>query len=95
MKKRVEVRGFGDLRILFEQRGWPFPYLVEITEPCTVLDLARQLDIPLDKVEVAFVNGLAEGLEHPVKPGDRVSFVPPGTPGPYRVFLGFIQKKAK
>lgn len=40
-------------------------------------------------IEAVFINGKAyqpeEGL---VKPGDRVAFIPPGTPGPYRVLLG-------
>lgn len=89
----VEVRGFGDLRNIFEERGWPFPLSVPLEDATTTGELAGRLDIPIDKIEVAFVNGLAQGLDFPVKPGDRVAFVPPGTPGPYRVFLGFVQKK--
>ncbi len=91
----VEVRGFGDLRKIFEEKGWPFPHSVSLDDTTTAGELAKKLDIPMDKIEVAFVNGLAQGLDYPVKPGDRVAFVPPGTPGPYRVFLGFVQKKQK
>lgn len=88
----VEVRGFGDLRNIFEEKGWPFPLLVTLEDTTTTGALAKKLDIPVHDIEVAFVNGLAQGLDYTVKPGDRVAFVPPGTPGPYRVFLGFIQR---
>jgi molybdopterin converting factor small subunit len=89
----VEVRGFGDLRKIFTERGWTFPLSVTIEKTMTAGELAKRLDIPVDKIEVTFVNGLAQGIDYPVKPGDRIAFVPPGTPGPYRVCLGFMQKK--
>ena len=90
---KVEVRGFGDLRNIFTERGWAFPLLVSLENTTTAGELAKKLDLPVDKIEVTFVNGLAQGIDYPVKPGDRIAFVPPGTPGPYRVFLGFMQKK--
>jgi len=90
---KVEVRGFGDLGKIFAERGWPFPLSVPLEETTTTGELAKKLDIPVDKIEVTFVNGLAQGIDYPVKSGDRIAFVPPGTPGPYRVFLGFMQKK--
>lgn len=89
----IEVRGFGDLKKLFEERNWPFPLAYDLQEEITARSLAAKLDIPFEKIEIVFVNGSAQGLDHPVKPGDRVAFVPPGTPGPYRVILGFVQKK--
>lgn len=91
----VEVRGFGDLKKLFDERNWPFPVAVDLQKQTTAEELARKLDIPYDKIEIVFVNGTAQGLDCPVKPGDRVAFVPPGTPGPYRVILGFVQKGNK
>lgn len=89
----VEVRGFGDLKKLFDERNWPFPLTIDLAEQATAGELANKLDIPFDKIEIVFVNGTAQGLDYPVIPGDRVAFVPPGTPGPYRVILGFVQKK--
>jgi molybdopterin converting factor small subunit len=55
-------------------------------------DLAKQLEIPRDDIEIIIVNGVVQALSYSVQPGDRVAFVPPGTPGPYRVLLGFIYK---
>lgn len=91
----VEIRGFGDFSKLFQERNWPYPLFYELKEPTTTGELAKILDLSEDKIEVVFVNGLAWGLDYPVKPGDRVAFVPPGTPGPYRIMLGFVQKRHK
>ncbi|HOV79763.1 MAG TPA: MoaD/ThiS family protein [Bacillota bacterium] len=88
----VEVRGFGCLMKLFEERKWPFPLKVHLDKKISGAELAKKLDIPLDQIEIVFVNGRARTLEQTVKPGDRVAFVPPGTPGPYRVLLGFVRK---
>jgi molybdopterin converting factor small subunit len=89
--KEVEVRAFGELMKLFPERNWPWPLLVDVEEQTTADDLARKLDIPMEKVEIIFINGFAQKLDHPIKPGDRIAFVPPGTPGPYRLILGFAQ----
>jgi molybdopterin converting factor small subunit len=40
-------------------------------------------------VEAVFINGKVAPFDTVLKDGDRVALVPPGTPGPYRVFLGF------
>lgn len=91
-EKRVEVRGFSFLKQIFDERNWPFPMYYSLEEPCTALELAKRLDLPLDKIEAVFINGLANPLEEGVvKPGDRVAFLPPGTPGPYRVILGIVK----
>ncbi|MCL6638065.1 MAG: MoaD/ThiS family protein [Firmicutes bacterium] len=90
---QVEVRGFGELKKIFDERHWDFPLLYDLPEETTAGELAGKLNIPHDRIEIVFVNGKAQGLTHPVRPGDRVAFVPPGTPGPYRVILGFVQKK--
>lgn len=91
----IEVRGFGDLKKLFEERKWPFPLMVDLNEKISGLELAKKLDIPVEKIEIVFVNGKVQALNYPVKPGDRVAFVPPGTPGPYRVLLGFMNKNSQ
>lgn len=91
----VELRGFGDLKKLFEERNWPFPYNIDLAEETSAGDLAKKLDIPFEKIEIVFINGVAHGLDCKINQGDRVAFAPPGTPGPYRVILGFVQNKAK
>lgn len=93
MTKPVEVRAFADLKKIFDQRGWSFPLMHDMPAPTSAADLAEQLSLPLDRIEIVFVNGRAQPLTHTVMPGDRVAFVPPGTPGPYRVLLGFMNQK--
>ncbi len=80
---------------LFQERNWPFPYNIDLDEKILAGDLAKKLNIPLEKIEIVFINGIAQGLNCKVSPGDRVAFVPPGTPGPYRVILGFMNKIAE
>lgn len=90
----VEVRAFMDLVAVFKQRNWFIPLLVSVKDELTGYQLLEMLNISLEKVEVVFVNGKAfipgEVLIHP---GDRVALVPPGTPGPYRVLMGFVKNK--
>ncbi len=89
----IEIRGFGNLQKLFEEKGWPFPLIIDIGEEICAFNLADKLSIPTENIEIIFINGRASALDSLIKPGDRVAFIPPGTPGPYRVLLGFMPKK--
>ena len=51
--------------------------------------------MPREKIEGVFINGNAGPLDRTVRPGDRVAYVPPGTPGPYRVILGLVNPANK
>ncbi|OPX36823.1 MAG: hypothetical protein B1H13_13835 [Desulfobacteraceae bacterium 4484_190.3] len=47
-------------------------------------------------VEVRVFGDLRRHLEErPVHPGDRIAFLPYGTPGPYRAFLGIWREGKK
>ncbi|MCG8400989.1 MAG: MoaD/ThiS family protein [Firmicutes bacterium] len=97
-KNSVEVRGFSYLKEIFDQRGWPFPVWWPLERECSAKQLAAMMELPGEKIETVFVNGRAGPLSRTISPGDRVAFVPPGTPGPYRVILGLInsgQEKEK
>lgn len=88
----VEVRAFSFLKNTFDERGWSSPYYFPLAKPCSPRELARQLELPQEKIEAVFINGLIQPLdEGEIKGGDRVAFVPPGTPGPYRVYLGMVK----
>ena len=91
-KNTIEVRVFGGLTGIFEKKNRPIPFIMDLGEPITGIDLAKKMNIPRDAIEVIIVNGTVQALNHAIQPGDRVAFVPPGTPGPYRVLLGFIYK---
>lgn len=88
----VEVRAFSFIKSLFDARGWPFPLRYQLESPCSALELADRLEIPRDLLEAVFINGTVFRPEAGmVKPGDRVAFIPPGTPGPYRLLLGIAR----
>ena len=88
----IELRAFSKLMNIFEKNSWSFPYFYEIGQSTTGKKLLESLEISPENVEVIFVNGLVQASDLTIKPGDRVALCPPGTPGPYRVHLGFINK---
>lgn len=94
MSGTIELRVFMGLVQLFKERNWTIPKTVIIEEGITGADLIAQLDIPEQQVEIIFINGkVFLPMDAMINPGDRVALVPPGTPGPYRVMLGFIKKE--
>ncbi len=59
----------------------------------TARDLLFQMQLSEEEVEAVFINGRVGPLDTRLQDQDRVAFVPHGTPGPYRVLLGFKNKK--
>lgn len=91
-KDKVEVRAFlqldGRLRKIYGKPPWYF----ELSEPVTGRALAERLNIPVEEIEVIFINGFVQDLHAMIHSGDRIAFLPPGCPGPYRIALGFYDK---
>lgn len=90
--KMLEVRGFMQLDSYLRKKYGSMPFYVEIEGPISGLDLSIRLGIERDDIEVIFVNGFVHEVEYIINPGDRVAFLPPGCPGPYRIALGFYGK---
>jgi len=91
-KNTIEVRGFLHLYAFLRKNHGTSPLILEIEKPVTGRDLAKKLDIPFDEIEVIFVNGFVQALDYTIHPGDRLAFLPPGCPGPYRIAFGFYGK---
>lgn len=88
-KANTTVRMFGALHTFRKDRGLPSQAEVNVPEQgCAAVEIARGLQLPLEKIEAVFVNHKAYSLDHEVYPGDRVAFVPTGVPGPGRMLLG-------
>lgn len=86
------IRMFGALHTIRKGRG--LASAAEVLVPAegrTARDIARELDLPLDKIEGVFVNAIVYAIDHRVFPGDRVAFIPTGVPGPHRFMLGVHQ----
>lgn len=62
---------------------------LEVEDDATPNDLLQDMGLDRTDVEAVFINGRVAPFDTIIKDGDRVALVPPGTPGPYRVFLGF------
>lgn len=92
IKTTVEVRGFLHLDAFLRKEYGKPPYILEQQTSISGAELAVKLNIPLHEIEVIFVNGFVQDLDFLINPGDRVAFLPPGCPGPYRIALGFYGK---
>jgi hypothetical protein len=89
---RVTVRMFGTLRVAREAAGEPTTLDVSIPdEGISARELAETLGLAPASIEGAFVNHTLCPLDCDVAPGDRVGFVPYGTPGPHRLYLGLYE----
>ena len=89
------VRMFGCLHSHRKERGLESTVAVTIPPSgCTGLELAQELELPLEKVEAIFVNHLVYRLDYHIQPGDRVAFIPTGVPGPHRLLLGIASGKS-
>ena len=85
----VTVRMFGSLHGFCREHDLETTVRVELPmEGVSGRELAIRLGLPLQSIEGVFCNGHVHGLSHVVRPGDRVGFVPHGTPGPHRFLLG-------
>lgn len=91
-ENKIEIRGFLHLDAFLRKNHGKLPLILSLNTPISGIELAEKLKIPLDEIEVIFVNGLVQALDYTIYPGDRVAFLPPGCPGPYRIALGFYGK---
>jgi hypothetical protein len=92
LTRPVYVRVFGSLRPLRLERGLPCEFEVEVPEEgVTGRELAELVDLPAERIEGIFVNHVVLPLDTQVSPGDRTAFVPYGTPGPHRLYLGLYE----
>ena len=90
--REVTIRTFGCLHTLRCENGQPTTVTREVPEGgMSAGDIATELGLPHDQIEGIFCNGTVYPLERIVMPGDRIAFVPYGTPGPHRVNLGLYQ----
>ncbi len=87
--RTAHILMLGLLHTLRRQQGLPTEVELEVPpdgEPAA--EAARRLELPVERIEAVIVNHRTRDLSHPIRPGDRVAFVPQGTPGPHRYTLG-------
>jgi len=92
----ISIRVFGFLRRYMDEQGLSYAFDKEINSKGeTAYDIAVELHIPPEEIEGVFLNGSVKNIYDSVFPGDRVAFIPYGTPGPYRVFLGMARENVE
>ena len=85
----VTIRAIAFLDAYCKEQGLPSTLSVEVPEAgITAQALAESVGLPVERVEGIFHNCSASGLDALVKPGDRVAFVPYGTPASHSAFFG-------
>ncbi|MCA1794229.1 MAG: MoaD/ThiS family protein [Desulfotignum sp.] len=90
----ITFNAFSFLQNKLKEKNLPYADVsLSVSEGTTAGDLIHQMQLTQEEVEVVFINGRVQPFETVLKDLDRVAFVPHGTPGPYRVLLGFKNKK--
>jgi len=85
----VTVRTIAFLDAFQKERGRPSTLEVDVPpEGTTAHELAAALELPVERIEGVFLNKTVAGLDALVCPGDRVAFVPFGTPASHPAFFG-------
>ncbi|TSK08522.1 MAG: MoaD/ThiS family protein [Geobacter sp.] len=80
-RANTTVRMFGALHTVRKNRGLSSQAEVAVPEGgVSAASIARDLDLPMEKVEAVFVNHRVHTLDHKVNPGDSVAFIPTGIP---------------
>jgi sulfur carrier protein ThiS len=88
----ILFNAFSFLQKRFRDRGLAYSNVtLDIPGSSTPRDLLDRFGLTPPEVEAVFVNGSIVPFDTPLKAGDRVAFIPPGTPGPYRVHLGMVK----
>ena len=89
---KIYIRMLGFLYTFRRRQGLPSSFELQLpAEGKSALAIAKELELPIDKIEAVFCNNTIYSLDHQIMPGDKVAFVPHGTPGPHRFCLGIKQ----
>jgi molybdopterin converting factor small subunit len=86
---KVKVLAIAFLDAYCKENGLPTALEVQVPETgVTAQALAESVGLPVERIEGIFHNCSASGLDTLVRPGDRVAFVPYGTPASHSAFFG-------
>ncbi len=84
----AQVRMLAFLHTHQRELGRPTALSVEVpADGVQAVDIATSLELPVEIIEGLFLNGTLLGLGALVHPGDRVAFVPYGTPASHPAFF--------
>ncbi len=73
---QVQVRLYASLSRYYGNVAAGVPFVIELPESATIVDLVNRLKLPPEEVKVFFVGGRARPLDWLLKPGDEVGIFP-------------------
>jgi len=89
----ITFNAFSFLQKKLKKNGFDYYNVTwKIPQGSTIDNLLVSLKLLPEDVEGVFLNGLIKPFDTIIQDGDRLGLLPPGTPGPYRVMLGIVQK---
>jgi sulfur carrier protein ThiS len=92
----IIFNAFSFLQKKLKAQGRPYANVsMDLADGTSAADLLSAMGLEAEDVDAVFVNGHVVSFDTTLKDGDRVALVPPGTPGPYRVMLGIVQRGKK
>ena len=73
MKSQIQIKLFAGLQSFSPSTTDQF----EIEPGTTIRDILAQIEIPIDKARLIFIDGIKADLDTPLKGGERVGIFPP------------------
>lgn len=89
MATTVRINLLGSFYTLRKSRGLSPCVDFPLERGTAALDVARAIDLPLERIAAVYRNHVCIDPRDPVDPGDRLAFVPWDVPGPHRGLKGF------
>lgn len=89
----ILFNAFSFLQKKLKERNIPYSNVtIPFDDGQRVRDVLENMGIQPDEIEGVFVNGKIAPTDTRLCDGDRIAAFPPGTPGPYRLLLGMVNK---
>jgi sulfur-carrier protein len=73
----VKVRLFANLRDYVPEAKYGSTIEVDVQSGASLKDLANQLNLPIDLVKLAYVNGIYQEMDYQLNQNDEIGIFPP------------------
>jgi sulfur-carrier protein len=73
----VKVRLFANLRDYVPEAKYGSTMEVDVRSGASLKDLANQLNLPMDLVKLAYVNGIYQEMDYQLNQNDEIGIFPP------------------
>jgi len=74
---KVEIRLYASLTRFMPDKSIKKPYLMELEDGTSIIDVIKSLKVPEDAVKLIFLNGKHATGDRVLKDGDKLGVFPP------------------